>query len=172
MQNQKGFTLIEVMITVAVVSISMIGLLYANTKIQHSAQSAFQRSVAMQEAHRVMEEIRLFANTPSSCSDFPTCVSDSSVAGSFPHNTARTGFTSLPAYCGGMQGTAAACTWPFTFTAKNTSQEQIVVRYTDGDADGLTTTDNPLEVEITVVYMEEPNRPAYTTLKSLITSRS
>jgi len=63
MNHHRGFTLVEVMITVAVVSLALFGLLAANTAIQRSNRTSFDRTVALQHANQILERIRDSANT-------------------------------------------------------------------------------------------------------------
>ena len=152
LQKEEGFTLIEIMITVAVVVFALCGVLFANTAVQQSHITAFERSIAIQEAHQVVEQMRNTANTSST--SFP-----SSVTGTYANNTARGGFTRLTTLCN-----AATCTWPFSFTPDSTSDEQVVVTYADQSA-------NPLDVTVTVVWKERGVRQASQALRALIAKR-
>jgi len=161
-QWDQGFTLIEVMITLVVVSLSVLGILGANTLIQHKNRAMFERSMAMQEAHQVMEQIR---DRTATVTTFP-----GDVVTAFPNNLARPGFRNLTALCGPNATPANACAWPFAFTADNTSREQVVVTYANPAG-------NPLDVTVTVVWKERglriglQDRRAQVTLRSLIRRR-
>lgn len=155
--NEDGFTLIEVTITIAIVILALSGVLFANTAIQQAHGAAYERSVAIQEAHEVIEQMRNTANTGGA--NFPA-----TVVNAFPANTARPGLTRLTAQCGANANPAAACNWPFNFTPDNTSQEQVVVTYVNPAA-------NPLDITVTVVYRENGTRAVSESLRSQITRR-
>ncbi len=158
LRREDGFTLIEVAITIAVVIFALSGVLFANTAIQQAHGAAFERSVAIQEAHEVIEQMRNTANTGGL--NFPV-----TVTAAYPVNTARPGFTRLTAQCGALANPAAACNWPFNFTPDNTSQEQIVVTY-------VNTAANPLDTTVTVVYRENGTRAVSKSLRAQITRRT
>lgn len=61
--KEKGLTLIEVMITMAVVAIFLMGIMIGNAALQHAGEAAFERTRATQDAHRVIEMIRQSAKT-------------------------------------------------------------------------------------------------------------
>ena len=61
--NQKGFTLIEVVITVAVVAFALVAYLGANYAIEKASESAYQKSVAIQDAQQTLERMRSTAAT-------------------------------------------------------------------------------------------------------------
>ena len=63
MRNQTGFTLIEAMITTAVVAVALLGLLAANLQMRLASMAAYERSVAMRHAHEVIERMRNAAET-------------------------------------------------------------------------------------------------------------
>ncbi len=84
--NQKGFTMIEVMIAAAVMALALLGLLAASTRIAQRNQESFERSVAIQDAHRVIEQMRNTAQTGT----FP-----GNVTAVYPNAGTVTGFTNL-----------------------------------------------------------------------------
>lgn len=157
-RNEDGFTLIELTITIVVVVFALCGVLFASTAIQQAHGAAFERTIAVQEAHEVIEQMRNTAAT--AVGNFPATVTNA-----YPNNTARPGFTQLTAQCGANANPAAACTWPFNFTADNTSQEQVVVSYLNPGSD-------PLNVTVTVVWRERGVRQASRAVSTLITKRS
>ena len=57
-KKEKGFTLIELMITIAVVILALLGLLSANTMMMRTSGTVFERAVATQHANQVVERIR------------------------------------------------------------------------------------------------------------------
>lgn len=156
LQKKEGFSLIEVMITVVVVTLALVGTLMANSAIQQSGEASFERAVAIQEANQVIERMRQTAASGS----FP-----SNVTTAFPNNTARPNFTSLRPQCGALANPPSPCIWPFAFNSDGTSQEQVVVTYVNPNA-------NPLDVTVIVVWRERGIRQAQISLRSLITQRS
>ena len=112
MKSEKGFTLIEIMITVAIMSVALIGLLYANTKMQQSGAAAFERAVAMQHANQVIENMRNLAAT--------------SLA------TVTTTFTN--------GGTVASSYYTQTSSTESLPSEAVTVSYVSTAADPLDTT--------------------------------
>lgn len=84
--GQKGFTLIELMITMAVIVLALVGYMGANSAIQKSSEAAFEKSVAIQDANRVLEQMRRAALS----GEFPESVTDA-----FPDGEEVNGFDSL-----------------------------------------------------------------------------
>ena len=134
---QRGFTLVEMMVTLLVMGVALAAVLQANGKIAQSSQSFYQRAVAMQDANQVLERIR---NTASG-GTFP-----SNVTAAFPHNGAVGGFSALPS-------------------------ETVRVVYTDRNGDGNALTDNPLDVTVTINYLENGRNASTASLRSLVTQR-
>lgn len=83
---QKGFSLIEIMITVAVVSLALVGYIGANMSVQQSGEAGYERTVAIQDAHRVIEQMR----NATAAGQFPA-----NVTTAFPDNGFVGGFTTL-----------------------------------------------------------------------------
>lgn len=88
MNQQRGFTLIEVMITVGVVVLAIVGVISTNIMIRQSVESAHERTLAFQDASRVIERMRDAAN--SGGSDFQAAVTGEA-------SSAITSEASLPA---------------------------------------------------------------------------
>ena len=82
----KGFTLLELMIAVVLMGLGLLGMLLANTYIQRTSEAAYERMVATQDAHRVIELMR----NVSSNGNFPA-----NVTGTYPSGAAVPGFTNL-----------------------------------------------------------------------------
>jgi Tfp pilus assembly protein PilV len=61
-QSQKGLTLIEAMITVAVIVVAFLGILGTNIFIQQTTEGFFERTLAIQDANQVIERMRSAAN--------------------------------------------------------------------------------------------------------------
>lgn len=57
-QDQKGFTLAEVTIAMFIASLTLATILFANLNIQKVNANAYQRVIALQDAHQVIEQIR------------------------------------------------------------------------------------------------------------------
>lgn len=82
----NGFTLLEVMIAVIVIGVGLLAMLLANTAIQRTSEAAYERMVATQDAHRVIELMR---NT-SLNGNFP-----GNVTATYPNGAAVPGFNNL-----------------------------------------------------------------------------
>jgi prepilin-type N-terminal cleavage/methylation domain-containing protein len=74
--GEKGFTLIELMITVLIVLLAVVGNLSATTVMQITNEELFDRTVAIQDANRVLEQMR----TSARIGTFP-----GNVTGAFPN---------------------------------------------------------------------------------------
>jgi len=83
---ESGLTLIEITVTIGVVAFTMLAVLFANTQIQKMTEAAFERSVALQDANQVLEQMRNTARIGT----FPT-----NVTTAFPNNGNIAGFNSL-----------------------------------------------------------------------------
>ena len=57
-KNEKGFTLIELLITTVVVATVILGFLGSATAMQSANKAAYERSVALQDANQVIEDMR------------------------------------------------------------------------------------------------------------------
>ncbi len=156
--HQSGFTLIEIVITIVITVLALSGVLFASTAIQQTQEAAFEKTVAIQTAHEMIEQMRNTATTAQG--NFP-----GTVTAAYPNNTARPGYTRLQANCGANAAPPSACNWPFVFNANNTSQEQVVVSYVNPAAD-------PLDVTVTVVYRERGIRRNAEAVRTLITRRT
>lgn len=85
-KSNEGFTLIELMIAMAVIVLALVGYIGANSAIQRTGEAAFERSVAIQDANRVLEQMR----SAAALGEFPQSVLDA-----FPNGGTVAGFTSL-----------------------------------------------------------------------------
>ena len=129
-ETERGFTLLEVVITIAVVMISFLALMFSNMIIQRNNDMFYQRTVASQDAHQVMERIRDTATFGL----FPNNVTDQ-----YPDGADVPGFSNL-------QG------------------QQIIVDYSSALSD-------PLDITITVNWLEDGFRNVSYTLSSIVTQR-
>lgn len=112
MRNQKGFTLIEVMITTAVVTLALVGLLAANMQIRLASMAAYERSVATRHAHEVIERMRTASD--GSLSDVTSTFSNG--------------------------GTVSSSNYLTTSSTELLKNETVVVSYVSTSADPLDTT--------------------------------
>lgn len=85
--NESGFTLVEIMITAVVVAVVVLGFLNSAMGVQTSSQAAYERSVAIQDAHQVIEAMRNLAASGT----FPT-----NVTTTYSNGGTVSGFTNLP----------------------------------------------------------------------------
>ena len=131
LKREKGFTLIEVMITLVVMTGALLAVMTANGAISQTSEGMYQRLVAIQDANQVIERMRNTAST-----------------GTFPGNVTAV-------YANG--GTVAGFS---TLTS-----ETVTVAYVNSASD-------PLDVTVTVSYLENGRRATNTALRSLITQRA
>ena len=82
----KGFTLVELMVSLGVLVVGLLGILLANTYTEKASQGAYERMVTLQDAHRAIELMR----SASATGDFPT-----NVTSAFPNEARVTGFNNL-----------------------------------------------------------------------------
>lgn len=78
--------MVEVLVATAVISLALLAMLLANTSLQRSSGAAYERMVATQDAHRVIETMR---NT-ASAGIFPA-----NVTAAFPNGAPVAGFNNL-----------------------------------------------------------------------------
>lgn len=86
MRNSDGFSLVEVLASMGILSLLIVGFVGSTTTIQSSTNAAYERSVSTQHANHVAELMRDAALSGT----FP-----SNVTGSYPHNGTVSGLTSL-----------------------------------------------------------------------------
>lgn len=86
-RNSRGFTLIEVMVTLFVAAIAIAGYIGSNIATQRQAAELHERAIAAQEAQRVIEQIRDKAGT----NNFP-----GDVVAAFPNGGTVAGMNALP----------------------------------------------------------------------------
>ena len=85
-KDQTGFTLIELMIALVIVTLVIAGYIGTNIAVQQNTEEMHERTLAIQDANRAIEQMR----NASRVGDFPE-----NVTTEFPQNTAVAGFTSL-----------------------------------------------------------------------------
>ena len=83
---RHGFTIIELMISVFVVTLAIVGFVGANVMAQRNAEEMHERTIALQNANRVLEEMR----SATKVTGFPQ-----NVTNGFPQNGFVSGFTDL-----------------------------------------------------------------------------
>ena len=86
LKSPNGFTLIEVMITMAVMGGTLLAIMTANTMLSQTSEGIYQRLVAIQDANQVIERMRNTAATGT----FP-----GNVTAIYPNGGNVVGFTSL-----------------------------------------------------------------------------
>ncbi|HQB11363.1 MAG: hypothetical protein BWY44_00145 [Candidatus Omnitrophica bacterium ADurb.Bin292] len=86
-RDSRGFTLIEVMVTLFVAAIAIAGYIGSNIATQRQAAELHERAIAAQEAQRVIEQIRDKAGT----NNFP-----GDVVAAFPNGGTVAGMNALP----------------------------------------------------------------------------
>ena len=84
--RERGFTLIEIMISMLVMAAVMVSILTANTLLSQASEGVYQRLFAIQDANQVIERMRIAAVTGT----FP-----GNVTAVYPNNGTVAGFTSL-----------------------------------------------------------------------------
>ncbi len=85
--NSRGFTLIEVMVALFVAAIAIAGYVGSNIATQRQSAELHERAIAVQEAQRVIEQIRDKART----NNFP-----GDVLSAFPDGGTVVGMNALP----------------------------------------------------------------------------
>ena len=130
-KKEEGFTLIEIMIAMCVSVIAILGFITAITSIRQASESAYERTIALQDANRVIEQMR---NTATS-GTFPGVVTTA-----YPNNATVSGFSNL-------------------------TNEQVAVGYAN-------TTANPLDVTVTVTWLEHGRRAMTKSIRTFITQRA
>lgn len=85
--SEKGFTFVELIIALAVAMITILIFVVTQNLMQTNAETAYERKVAAQDAHRLIEQMRLTAKTGT----FPANISSTA----FPAG-AVSGYTSMP----------------------------------------------------------------------------
>lgn len=86
LKNCYGFTMIELMIALFVTALAIVGYIGANIAIQRSSEERHERTVAIQDASRVIEQMRSAAQSGT----FP-----GNVTSAFPNNGNVSGFSNL-----------------------------------------------------------------------------
>lgn len=85
-KREKGFTLVELMITISVVAIGLLAYMSGNIAMSQTADGAYEQSVAFYDAQSVLESMRNTAQTGL----FPT-----NVTATYPNNGTVSGFSNL-----------------------------------------------------------------------------
>jgi prepilin-type N-terminal cleavage/methylation domain-containing protein len=86
LKNCHGFTMIELMIAMFVTALSIAGYIGTNIALQRSSEERHERTVAIQDASRTIEQMRNAAQNGT----FP-----GNVVATFPNNGIVAGFNSL-----------------------------------------------------------------------------
>jgi prepilin-type N-terminal cleavage/methylation domain-containing protein len=88
LRSNRGFTLVELLIAFFIASLAIAGYIGANIIIQQNSEVTFERTVATQDAHRVIELMRRAAQGQEE--NFPE-----NVTGAYPADVPVAGFTNL-----------------------------------------------------------------------------
>ncbi len=124
--NERGFTLIEIMITTAVVALVILGFVGATTSVQKVNQAAYERSISFQDANRVVEQMR-----------------DAAASGTFPANVTAS-------YSGTLSGfsnlTNETVTVSYASATADPLDATVTVSYKEG---GTRTVTNSIRTYIT-----------------------
>ena len=120
--NQEGFTFIELLISMVVVVLLVMGFLGSATAMQAANFAAFERSIALQHANQVIETMR---NTAAS-GTFP-----GNVTAVYPNNGSVSGFTTL---------TSEQVTVAYASAAANPLDVTVTVSYSENGRRAVTQT--------------------------------
>lgn len=85
--QQSGFTLIELMATISIVALALLAYVGGNVVIGQNVEVAYERSMAFQDAQRVIEQMRNLAATGT----FPA-----NVTSVYPNGGTVTGYSNIP----------------------------------------------------------------------------
>ena len=119
--SECGFTFVELLITMGVVVFALLGLMTTNAAIQQNSEVAFERSMAVQDANQVLEQIR-----------------DSSATGTFPQNV-TTAFPNGGAVGGFASLTNQNVTVSYADTAANPLDVTVTVNWQSNGQRNATT---------------------------------
>lgn len=86
-RGKRGFTLLEIMAAVLVLGVGLLAAIFSNVQVQKVSDRAYERMVAAQDAHRVIELMR----NASTTGNFPQ-----NVTSSFPNGGLIGGFNNIP----------------------------------------------------------------------------
>ncbi len=121
-EKEKGFTLVETLVTILVVATALLSSLIASTAIQRTAESIHDRAVAIQDANQVVEQMRNTALTGT----FP-----GNVTAAFPDGAEVAGFDDL---------TYEVVTVDFVDSNANPLDVTVTVAWTDNTNRAVTQT--------------------------------
>lgn len=127
--SERGFTLTELVIAAAVMVIAILSMMQSSFSVMNVSQASYQKSVAMQDANTLLENMRDLAATGT----FPA-----NVTGTYANNS--------------------------TVSYSNLPSETATITYASSTA-------NPLDVRVTVSYLENSVRSTSVTVRSYITQR-
>ncbi len=90
LDEPSGFTLIELMIALVVVSVLIAGFVGANVMAQHNNEEMHERTLAIQDANRAIEQIRNVSRTGTFPSNVVTAYPDTGELEGFDNLTSET----------------------------------------------------------------------------------
>lgn len=111
LSDQRGFTFVELIVTMVVALIVILGFVGASSAVQTASTAVFERTIAVQDAHRVIEDMRQTAASGS----FP-----SNVVAAYPNSGAVSGYSNL---------TSEAVTVTYASTTANPLDVTVTVTY-------------------------------------------
>lgn len=142
-RSRTGFTLIELMIALFIISVVIVSYVGANITAQRNSEEMHERTIAIQDANRAIEQIRDIAKPDTTFPD--------NVVAQYPNNTI------LPKVkTGGLTDEEIF---------NNLTDEEVKVSYESA------TTANPLEIKVTVTWSSYPQRDNEEVVRAYITQR-
>ena len=151
--GQAGFTFIELMIAMGIASLSTLFFISTQTIVHQNSETAYQQKLAIQDAHRLVEDMRYWAKS-----------------GTFPANVTAY-FTST------FRSTTINSTYCSMDTTGSAS-ESMVVYYSDNGGTSFSAltsasapTANPMLIKVTVSWSGYNRRTMTQDLATYITQR-
>ncbi len=156
----RGFTLIEVLIAMLVMSLGLLGVAATLVTAMHSANSNYLKQLAVQSTYDMADRMRsnlLAASTPNSGNPYITALSAPSATAPTPNCT------------------ATACTTPAAMAAYDVWQWKTALRNDLPEGLGsiavvAAPTGNKALVTITVRWSDQPARATFNATSALTTS--
>lgn len=142
-KKQTGFTLIELMIAVMVVSVVIVGYVGANVMVQRNTEEMHERTIAIQDANRLIEQMRSYSRDVTS---FP-----GKLVEHYPESPAEISETNEET---GHQEPIFS----------NLTNEQTTVEYDDPGK-------NPLDATVTITWTSYAGRTCSEAVRTYITQR-
>lgn len=119
--KQSGFTLIELMVGLLVLTLMIGAFVGANARAQRTAEEMNERTVALQDANHVIEEMRTNAKNATTCLNGTACTFPSTVTSRY--NGTVSGINNLI-------NEAITATYTTVATATVDTHTYVVLKYT------------------------------------------